>query len=125
MTLHGFAQCLLAAVGGNTSLVVFPSAANYSAIVAPYNLDQPAAPAAVAFPSSAVQVAGLVGCAVATGYRVQAKSGGHSSGNYGTLTGPLFPSLCSTFRTDTPHLCLRVHHGGAIHQPREFYPILR
>lgn len=84
MVLQTFTQCLVAAVGGNTSLVAFPSQANYSAIVAPYNLDYPVVPAAVAFPSLAVEVVALVGCAAVSGYQVQAKSGGHSSANYGT-----------------------------------------
>lgn len=84
MTCSAFAECLLAAVGGNSSLVAFPSQPDYSAIVAPYNLDFPVVPTAVAFPDSAVQVAALVDCAVDAGYKVQAKSGGHSSANYGT-----------------------------------------
>ncbi|RYP73027.1 hypothetical protein DL771_003895 [Monosporascus sp. 5C6A] len=90
----GIAQmCLLAAVGGNSSLVAFPSQENYSAIVAPYNLDYPVIPAAVAFPHTSVQVAALVNCAVVSGYKVQAKSGGHSAANYGSSTGELSINL--------------------------------
>lgn len=92
MALQAFAHCLLAAVGGNHSLVAFPSQANYSAIVAPYNLDIPVTPAAVAFPYNATGVAALVKCAVTSGYKVQAKSGGHSSANYGIITTYTFIS---------------------------------
>ncbi|KAH6850660.1 hypothetical protein B0I37DRAFT_428871 [Chaetomium sp. MPI-CAGE-AT-0009] len=86
MPFPSFADCLVAAVGGNSSLVAFPAQANYSAIVAPYNLDYPVVPAAVAFPHTVAQVSGLVSCAVESGYRVQAKSGGHSAGNYDPST---------------------------------------
>jgi FAD/FMN-containing dehydrogenase len=89
MTFLTFAECLLAAVGGNSSLVAFPSQANYSTIVAPYNLEYPVVPAAVAFPYTAVQVAALVDCAVVSGYKVQAKSGGHNAANYGTIVSEL------------------------------------
>lgn len=80
-----FAKCLVAALGGNSSLVAFPSQANYSAIVAPYNLDYPAIPAAITFPKTPTQVAALVKCAVASGVKVQPKSGGHSAANYGRI----------------------------------------
>lgn len=83
MALSIFYDCLVAAVGGNSSLVAFPSQANYSSIVEPFNLNFPVTPAAVAFPCTAIQVAALVDCAVASNYKVQAKSGGHNAGNYG------------------------------------------
>jgi len=89
MPLPSFAHCLLAALGGNSSLVAFPSQANYSSVVHPYNLDIPVIPAAVTFPHTATQVAALVKCAVKSGYKVQAKSGGHSASNYGSSTGEL------------------------------------
>lgn len=78
-----FARCLVAALSGNSSLVAFPSNANYSAIVDPYNLDFTVVPAAAAFPHTAAQVSDLVSCAVKSGYKVQPKSGGHSAANYG------------------------------------------
>ncbi|KAK9241916.1 hypothetical protein V1506DRAFT_509961 [Lipomyces tetrasporus] len=65
-----------------------PVATKYSAIVAPYNLDYRVVPAAVAFPHTDIQVVALVECAVVSGYKVQAKSGGHSA-NYGSFTGEL------------------------------------
>ncbi|KAK3681627.1 hypothetical protein B0T22DRAFT_433899 [Podospora appendiculata] len=93
--LFQFAQCLLAAVGGNSSRVAFPSQPNYSAVVAPFNLDNPVTPAAVAFPANATQVSALVGCAVKANYRVQPRSGGHSAGNYGSSTGELSINLAN------------------------------
>ncbi|KAH6641036.1 hypothetical protein F5144DRAFT_618682 [Chaetomium tenue] len=93
MSSSGFARCLVAALGGNSSLVAFPSDGNYSALVAPYNLDFPVVPAAVAFPTTASQVSDLVSCAVESGYKVQAKSGGHSAANFGSTTGELSINL--------------------------------
>ena len=78
-----FAQCLLAAVAGNSSLVAFPSQSNYTAVVAPFNLNFPVTPAAVAFPCAAREVAALVKCAVTWNYKVQARSGGHNAANFG------------------------------------------
>lgn len=78
-----FATCLLASVGGNSSGVAFPSQANFPGVVAPYNFDIPVKPAAVVFPENVQQVAAAVKCATNAGIRVQAKSGGHSYGNYG------------------------------------------
>jgi FAD/FMN-containing dehydrogenase len=51
--------------------------------VKPYNLDIPITPAAVTFPKTKEQVSAIVKCAAAGGYKVQARSGGHSYGNYG------------------------------------------
>ena len=83
MGVNAIAMCLLAALGGNPSLIAYPSQANYSAVVDPYNLDVSAVPSVVTFPTSAKQVAAVVDCAVQSGYKVQPKSGGHSYGNYG------------------------------------------
>ncbi|EED18873.1 glucooligosaccharide oxidase, putative [Talaromyces stipitatus ATCC 10500] len=77
-------QCLLNAVGNDASLVAFPTAPLYESVdVNPYNLDYPVTPAAVTFPESAEQVSAIVKCAVDADVKVQAKSGGHSYGNYG------------------------------------------
>lgn len=77
-------RCLVAALGGHSNLVAFPSQANFSSdIVRPYNLDYPAIPAAVTYPQTAHQVVRIVQCASESGYKVQPKSGGHSYGNYG------------------------------------------
>lgn len=76
--------CLLNAVGGNPLLVAYPTITLlYEAIdVQPYNLNIPVVPAAVTFPETAAQVSAIVQCAANGGYKVQAKSGGHSYGNY-------------------------------------------
>ena len=82
--------CLLAAVAGNRSRLAFPSDLLYqTTAVHPYNLNIPVQPAAVTFPSSSVEVAKIVSCAAQLGYKVQARSGGHSYANHGTKTVPL------------------------------------
>ena len=53
--------------------------------VKPYNLDIPVNPTAVTYPHSVDQVSSIVKCAAASQLKVQAKSGGHSYGNYGML----------------------------------------
>ncbi|KAH8693293.1 hypothetical protein BGW36DRAFT_302033 [Talaromyces proteolyticus] len=115
MVLPNFAECLLAAVGANSSLVAFPWQANYSSIVAPYNLDYPVVPAAVAFPHTAIQVSALVKCAVKSGYKVQPKSGGHSAANYGSSTGELSINLqyLQNFSMDTS--TFRATVGAGVH----------
>jgi len=88
-----FATCLLASTGGNSSAVAFPNQLNYAALVAPYNLNLLTTPAAIVFPQNATQVAAAVKCAVDAGIKVQAKSGGHNYGNYGSSTGELSVNL--------------------------------
>jgi len=76
--------CLLAAVAGDASRVAFPSDPLYRVMAPqPYNLDFPVQPAAVTFPKSSLEIEGLVRCATQGGYKVQARSGGHSYGNHG------------------------------------------
>ena len=76
--------CLLAAVAGDRSRVTFPSDPFYQIdAMHPYNLNIPVKPAAVTFPNSSVEIAKIVSCASQGGYKVQARSGGHSYGNYG------------------------------------------
>ncbi|KAE8373900.1 hypothetical protein BDV26DRAFT_54796 [Aspergillus bertholletiae] len=91
--LGTFATCLLASVGGNSSLVAFPQQPNYPSLVEPYNLDLLRTPAAIVFPKDTSQVAAAVKCAVDAGIKVQAKSGGHSYGNYGSPTDGLSINL--------------------------------
>jgi FAD/FMN-containing dehydrogenase len=50
--------------------------------VKPYNQDIDTTPAAVVRPSNSADVAEVVRCAVASEVKVQARSGGHSYGNY-------------------------------------------
>ena len=74
-------SCLSSALGSN---VAYPSNPLYQITdVRPYNLDIAVNPAAITYPSSAQQVAAVVQCAASGGYKVQARSGGHSYGNYG------------------------------------------
>lgn len=73
--------CLLAAVAGDVSRVAFPSDPLYRLMA--YNLDFPVQPAAVTFPNSSLEIERLVRCATQGGYKVQARSGGHSYGNHG------------------------------------------
>lgn len=75
-------SCLEHALTGSGS-VAFPSDLFYQAEVNPLNLNFPVTPAAVAHPTSSRQVAAIVKCAADNDYPVQAKSGGHSYGNYG------------------------------------------
>ena len=51
--------------------------------VKPYNLDVAVTPAAVVRPQTAQDISGIIKCANANGVKIQAKSGGHSYGNYG------------------------------------------
>lgn len=80
-------DCLLSAVGGNAAHVAFQDALLYQATaVETYNLNIPVTPAAVTYPQSANEIAAVVQCASDYDYKVQARSGGHSFGNYGMLT---------------------------------------
>jgi hypothetical protein len=83
-------DCLLSAVGGNHAHVAFQDQLLYQVTaVEPYNLNIPVTPAAVTYPQSTDEIAAVVKCASEYGYKVQARSGGHSFGNYGMydLTG--------------------------------------
>ena len=98
-----FFQCLLAAVGGKIDLVSDRTQQNYTATVDAYryNLDYPVTPAAIVYPESADQVAASVKCAVDQGVKVQARSGGHSYGNFGKFAHPdilytLYSILCTS-----------------------------
>lgn len=77
-------DCLTSAVGGVAAHVAFQDALLYQATaVEPYNLNIPVTPVAVTFPQSADEVAAVVKCASDYDYKVQARSGGHSFGNFG------------------------------------------
>ncbi|KAA8650822.1 hypothetical protein EYZ11_006203 [Aspergillus tanneri] len=77
-------NCLTAAVDHDATLVALDGDLLYELhAVKPYNLNFPVTPAAVTFPKTSQQVAGVVRCASTHGYKVQAKSGGHSYANYG------------------------------------------
>lgn len=81
-------NCLLSAVNGNTALISFQNDFLYGVTaVHEYSLNFPVTPAAVTFPKTSEQVAAIVRCAAEYEYKVQARGGGHSFGNYG---GQLF-----------------------------------
>jgi FAD binding domain len=77
--------CLLAALSANQSALVTPGSSDYNSSLTIYNLNLPIYPAAVTYPSSTEEVAAIVKCASEGNYKVQAKSGGHSYGNYGEI----------------------------------------
>ncbi|KGO42334.1 FAD-binding, type 2 [Penicillium expansum] len=77
-------DCLTSAVGGVAAHVAFQDTLLYqTSAVKPYNLNVPVTPAAVTYPQSANEVAAIVKCASDYDYKVQARSGGHSFGNFG------------------------------------------
>lgn len=78
-------DCLISAVGpGN---LAFPSEPLYQLKhVKPYNLDIHVHPVAVTYPESNTEVAAIVQCAADNEVKVQARSGGHSYGNFGTFS---------------------------------------
>ncbi|KAE8320564.1 hypothetical protein BDV39DRAFT_213361 [Aspergillus sergii] len=77
-------DCLVSALGGNAGLVAFQNQLLYqTTAVHEYNLNIPVTPAAITYPETAEQIAAVVKCASEYDYKVQARSGGHSFGNYG------------------------------------------
>lgn len=77
-------RCLDSVCTGHLDCVAFPGNVLYDALwVRPYNLDAPVTPAAVVRPSTSLMVSRAVKCAVQHGAFVQARSGGHSYGNFG------------------------------------------
>ncbi|CAK5273813.1 unnamed protein product [Mycena citricolor] len=76
--------CLSTAFALNPHDVSFPQELFYQFLyVKPYNTRIHVVPAAVTRPTTSAQVAQIVKCAVASSVKVQARSGGHSYGNYG------------------------------------------
>jgi FAD/FMN-containing dehydrogenase len=75
-------QCLTDAIG--SAKVALPDKPLYQLIdVRPYNLDIAVSPLAVTYPGSNEDVAAVIKCATTNSAKVQARSGGHSYGNYG------------------------------------------
>jgi hypothetical protein len=78
-------QCLSAAVPN----VAFSNKIGYQLTdVRPYNLNIKVAPIAIGYPTTTQHVQAIIKCAAQNGANVQAKSGGHSYGNYGMLLLP-------------------------------------
>jgi FAD/FMN-containing dehydrogenase len=81
----GIGKCLLDNVPNN--LVALPGKIDYMlADVKPYNLAVEVNPAAVTYPNSSEYISAIVRCANTWNMKVQARSGGHSYGNYGVWT---------------------------------------
>lgn len=76
-------DCLINAVGGEAYIAFQDQLLYQATAVEPYNLNIPVTPAAVTYPQSVDEVAAVVKCASEYDYKVQARSGGHSFGNYG------------------------------------------
>jgi FAD/FMN-containing dehydrogenase len=75
-------DCLTSIV--DTGTIAFPSKPFFQLTdVRPYNLDIHVSPIAVTYPSTNEEVAGIVKCAAENSAKVQARSGGHSYGNFG------------------------------------------
>ncbi|KAF7371028.1 Reticuline oxidase [Mycena sanguinolenta] len=76
--------CLSNVFPSSTGSVSYPQDIFYqSADVKVYNQHIPITPAAVTRPTTSEEISKIVQCAVASGVKVQARSGGHSYGNYG------------------------------------------
>ncbi|KAJ7780247.1 hypothetical protein DFH07DRAFT_467953 [Mycena maculata] len=76
--------CLNNVFASSPGNVSYPQDILYETLdVKPYNTNIPVTPAAVTRPGTAEDVAQIVQCAVASAVKVQARSGGHSYGNYG------------------------------------------
>jgi hypothetical protein len=98
-------DCFLAAVGHNSSLVTFRTQAFFALHVPLYNLNFPVTPVVLTYPKTSGQVADIVSCAVDYGYKVQARSGGHSYANHGFSLHPLQSAII--------HLTLLTGLGGS------------
>ncbi|KAB5523148.1 hypothetical protein GE09DRAFT_977020 [Coniochaeta sp. 2T2.1] len=76
--------CLNNVCNGRASCVRYAGDPLYQlAWVKPYNLDIGVTPVAVVRPQTAEDISAIVKCATANKVKIQAKSGGHSYGNYG------------------------------------------
>lgn len=79
-------DCLVDAIGGDGGRVAWHTKFAFDLLdVHRYNLYYDIDPAAITYPESAEEVGAIVKCAAAAKVPVQARSGGHSFGNYGAL----------------------------------------
>lgn len=79
MSAHSMLKDCLAAKAVPT---VLNSSPNWTTLAAPYNLRLQPTPLAITIPNTPKQVSDAVTCAAAAGFKVQARSGGHSYGSY-------------------------------------------
>ncbi|KAK6978121.1 hypothetical protein R3P38DRAFT_497939 [Favolaschia claudopus] len=76
--------CLNNVFASSSGDVAYPQSVFYQlANVKAYNQHIPVVPAAVTRPTTSQEISKIVQCAVASNVKVQARSGGHSYGNYG------------------------------------------
>jgi FAD/FMN-containing dehydrogenase len=81
--MTSFRQYLIDSLAGKTHLIAFPEAPLFQfRDLRRRNLDISVTPAAIVYPESNEQVAAIVKSAAHFGLPVQARSGGHSYGNY-------------------------------------------
>lgn len=73
-------RCLDAVCQGREACVVYSYEPQIAWWATPFNLEYPVTPAAVLRPDDAGDVAGAVKCAKKHGFKIQARSGGHSYG---------------------------------------------
>ncbi|GIZ41759.1 hypothetical protein CKM354_000505400 [Cercospora kikuchii] len=108
-----FESCVAQAVGNNAQLYAVPTGANYNTSLNVYNLDHIYTPSAIAFPTSAEQVAALVKCACSSGVAVQSLSGGHSYLNFGLggQNGSLSIRLANINQTSYDEFASRLTFG--------------
>lgn len=86
-------SCLEKAVGGQKSRVAWKSKFLFDLLdVHRYNLRYDTDPAAIVYPINAKEVGAIVVCAANAKVPVQARSGGHSFGNYGKFSRQLIDS---------------------------------
>ncbi|RGP71531.1 hypothetical protein FSPOR_3237 [Fusarium sporotrichioides] len=78
-----FRDCLDSICANRSTCVTYPGDPLFSCWSRPFNLEFPVVPAAIIRPETTTEVAETVKCAKKYGYKVQAKSGGHSYGNHG------------------------------------------
>ncbi|RGP68544.1 hypothetical protein FLONG3_8103 [Fusarium longipes] len=76
-------DCLDSICANRSACVTYPSDPLFTWWARPFNLEFPVVPAAIIRPQITIEVAETVKCAKKYGHKVQAKSGGHSYGNYG------------------------------------------
>ncbi|KAH7188219.1 uncharacterized protein B0J16DRAFT_396446 [Fusarium flagelliforme] len=76
-------NCLNSICANRTACVTYPGDPLFTWWSKPFNLEFLVVPTAIIRPQTANEVAEAVKCATQSGLKVQAKSGGHSYGNYG------------------------------------------
>ena len=73
-------DCLDAVCANRLDCVRYPGDGLFISWAIPFNLEFPVVPAAVIRPRTTNDVSGAVKCASENGFKVQARSGGHSYG---------------------------------------------